>query len=378
MNNQWNWKFNEQTYNKIYDILKWILKYDVSDIHFVQWNPVYIRNNVWKIIALEKLIIDEKQIRWFAHDLTTAEEIDLILQWQEIDTSFYLDWIFFRVNIYMDKHWIRAALRKILAKIPTLEELWLHESMKHFLMKNRWLILVTWPTWSWKSTTLASMIDFINKNRNVHVITIEDPIEYVFENNKALITQRQIWKTCKTFTSAMKYVLRQDPDVIMVWEMRDLDSIASVLTLVETWHLVLSTLHTIDSAQTITRIIDAFPPDKQDQIAIQLSLSLELVISQRLFPHKNWKWRAVCREIMINTNSVANNIRQRKIPYIRSIIETWWKYWMNTMDNSIAQAVIDWQIDLESAKPNVKDLENFYNLIKTLNYEKEKKFNPID
>jgi len=162
------------------------------------------------------------------------------------------------------------------------------------------------------------MIEYINQTRSSHIITLEDPIEFKYKEKKALIHQREIWKHSTSWKDAIKYALRQDPDIIMVWEMRDIETISSVLTLVETWHLVLSTLHTIDAAQTISRIIDVFPPHQQDQIAVQLSTVLDMIISQRLIKRKDWKWRVAAREILVNTQAIANNIRERKIPQIYS------------------------------------------------------------
>lgn len=363
--------------NKIYDILNEITKHKISDIHMWEGQPVYVRNSTWKVVQLENVSIERDEIYGYMHDILPTNKVDVLLNGNEVDVSCKINWVYFRTNAYLDRNGIRLALRRISSDIPSMDDLDLPEHLKDYLLKDKWLILITWPTWSWKSTTMAAMINYINENRNTHIITLEDPIEFVFENNKSLITQREIWKNSPSWEIAIKNAMRQDPDVLMVWEMRDVETIASVLTLVETWHLVISTLHTVDAAQTITRIIDVFPPNKQDQIAIQLSLSLELVLSQRLLPLKQWKWRTAVRDILVNTKAIANNIRQRKIPQIISIMETWYRYGMKTMDQSMAEAVVKWLVDMDTVVPRVRNMETFNNLINSYK-NAQRTFSPID
>ncbi len=363
--------------NKIYDMLGEILKHNVSDIHMAEDRNVYVRNSSWRIVPLENIFVSKDEIWWFMHDILKEDKVDILLGGTEVDISYKIQDTYIRINAYLDRNWIRLAIRRIPSKIPALSDIWLDDTVKEFLSKDKWLILVTGSTWSWKSTTLAAMLDYINENRRAHIITLEDPIEYVFENKKSLITQREVWKNTKSWNDAMKYAMRQDPDIIMVWEMRDVETISAVLSLVETWHLVLSTLHTVDAAQTITRIIDVFPSAKQDQVAIQLSLSLEYIISQRLLPMKEWKWRVAVRDILVNTQAVANNIRQRKVPQITSIMETWFRYWMKTMDQSMAEAVAKWLVDLDVVLPRIKNQETFNILLQS--YKNGKGwFDPID
>ena len=345
--------------NKFYDILNQLTEFDLSDIHITEWKEPYVRLSNGVITKASWVIVNKEDIYWFLQDILSPNKIDELLNWREIDTAYQLDSYRFRINAYLSDDWINLALRKINQNIPEFKDIWLPEWIKEHLKKDRWLILVTWPTWSWKSTTLATMIEYINQTRSSHIITLEDPIEFKYVEKKALIHQREIWKHSKSWKDAIKYALRQDPDVIMVGEMRDIETISSVLTLVETWHLVLSTLHTIDAAQTISRIIDVFPPHQQDQIAVQLSTTLDLVISQRLIKRKDWKWRVAAREILVNTTAVANNIREKKIPQIYSIMETWSQYWMTTMDKSLAELVARWIIDIQEALPKVKNIETF-------------------
>ena len=361
--------------NYIYEILSQVEQYKISDIHIIENQPIFARMPSGQIKQISKQTISKDDIRQFLQDQLQPYKLEKILNWEEVDFAYATKNSRFRVNAYLWLDGISLALRKINSEPPSFEEIGLPTHIQKSLMKDKWLILVTWPTWSWKSTTLAAMIEFINQNRHLHIITLEDPIEFVFKNKKSLITQREIWKHSKSWLDAIKYSLRQDPDVIMVWEMRDLETISAVLTLVETWHLVLSTLHTINAAQTINRIIDVFPPHQQEQVAVQLSLTLELIISQRLLPTKDGKWRVAAREILYNTDAVANNIRQRRIPQIYSIMETWMKYWMTTMDRSLAELVAKWLVDINEALPKVKNMETFKMLIQS---HGRKIFKPID
>ncbi len=363
--------------NIIYEIINQLEKQPISDIHIIENQPIYIRMPTWDIKPITQKEINRDEIWWFLQDQLQPYKLEKILNGEEVDFAFSSKNNRFRINAYLWIDGISLALRKINREPPTFEDINLPKYIQKSLLKDKWLILVTWPTWSWKSTTLAAMIEFINQNRNVHIITLEDPIEFVFKNKKALITQREIGKHSPSWKDAIKYSLRQDPDVIMVWEMRDLETISAVLTLVETWHLVLSTLHTVDAAQTITRIIDVFPPHQQEQIAIQLSLTLELIISQRLLPKADWSWRVAAREILFNTPAVANNIRQRKIPQIISIMETGMKYWMTTMDRSLAELVAKGIINIDDALPKVKNMETFKILINSLKNDR-KLFKPIE
>jgi twitching motility protein PilT len=363
--------------NRIYEIILKFIDLKFSDIHLVEnWN-MRVRNATWLIVEVPNTQTSRDDIYAFTEDFLSEEQWDLILDWNEIDTSFTIQKSRFRINIYMDMNWVRLAMRKITSLPPSLNDIWFDDSIKNFLTKDKWLILLTWPTGSWKSTSLAAMVDYINKTRAVHILTLEDPIEFIYQNDRSLITQREVWKVTKTWWNSLKYAMRQDPDVILVWEMRDLETIRAALTLVETWHLVLSTLHTVDAAQTITRIIDVFPPSQQEQIAIQLSLSLELIISQRLIPLKDSSWRVASREILVNTKAISNNIRERRIPQIVSIMETWYKFWMNTMDQSLATLVAKWLVDINTALPQVKSIDSFNMLLKWLTDEK-RNFNPID
>ena len=333
-----------------------------SDIHICEDKPVAVRWANWEIKRLD-YILDRDEIFWFANQINNPDQIDALLQWEEIDNAYTHKNVRFRINIYYDMNWINMALRKIPSQIPTMKEIWLPEHIKQVLHKDKWLILVTGPTGSGKSTTVASLIEYINENLPKHIITLEDPIEFVFKEKKALINQRAIWKNTLSWTRWIKNALREDPDVIMVWEMRDLETIQATLTLVETWHLVISTLHTVNAPQTISRIIDAFPPAKTNMIATQLSLSLEMIISQRLIETADKSWRVAAREILLKDPAISNLIRENKIAQIFSVMETSIQKWMITMDHSLAQLVASWKITLETAIPYIRNKATFKQLV---------------
>lgn len=341
------------------DLLEWK---EFSDVHISEDKKVAIRNSKWEIEYID-FILDKDDIFWFANDMLWPWQIDEFLEWAEKDIAYTHKNSRYRINLYYDMLWVNMSMRKISAKPLWLEEIWLPSSLNKIYLKDRWLILVTWPTGSGKSTTLSAIINYINENKKCHIITLEDPIEYVFDSKKAYITQREIWKNTKNWKTGIKYILRQDPDVIMIWEMRDLETISATLTLVETGHLVLATLHTINAIQTISRIIDVFPPNQQAQIAVQLSMTIELIISQRLLPVKNWNGRVAVREIMLQNPAIANLIRERKLPQIYSVMETQISRWMMTMDHSLAKLVAEWKIEPSLALSKVKNPSIFKELV---------------
>ena len=242
--------------------------------------------------------------------------------------------------------------------IPTLESIGLGEQIKDMCHKSKWLILVTGPTGSGKSTNLAAMIDYINTNMQKHIITIEDPIEFVFRNKKSLINQREIWVHTKSFTWAIRSSLREDPDIIMIGEMRDPETIKAAITLAETWHIVLSTLHTNDTVQTVDRIVDVFPWSQQWQIRMQLAMSLIGIIAQRLIPKKSEDARIAAREILINNDAVKNLIISGKTHQLYSVIEIGQKQGMILMDSYLIALYKKWFIDRETLKSFARDSEN--------------------
>jgi twitching motility protein PilT len=266
----------------------------------------------------------------------------------------------FRVNVYRQKGAVTAAFRPIPENIPSLDDLGLPESVKGIANVRQGLVLVTGPTGHGKTTTQAALIDLINNERACHIITVEDPIEYVHTHKRSIVDQREVGGDTNSFPTALKYVLRQDPDVILIGEMRDLETIKAALTAAETGHLVFATLHTNDAIQTVDRIIDVFPGHEQQQIRFQLSLTLHSIISQRLLPNLDNTGRVLACEMLVNNTAVANLIREGKTHQVYSVVETSTREGMMTMDRSAKNLYNGGLISEEEAlsiMKNPKDLK---------------------
>lgn len=270
----------------------------------------------------------------------------------------------FRVNVYLQKGAVTAAFRPIPDKIPTLKELGLPDVVKDIAKANQGLVLVTGPTGHGKTTTQASIIDLINNTRELHIITIEDPIEYLHKHEMSIVDQREVGGDTHSFNDGLKYVLRQDPDVILVGEMRDLETIQAALRAAETGHLVLATLHTNDAIQTVDRIIDVFPAAQQQQIRFMLSMTLLAVISQRLIPRADGKGRILAAEILKNNVAVANLIREGKTHQVYSVMETNTKDGMMTMDKSIKSLYLQGLITYDEAVGHVRNVKEIMDVSK--------------
>ncbi len=322
--------------NLVQDILRVASEKGASDIHFTVGLPPIIRVN-GQLMALpnyQKLM--PANTKMLAEEIMDERTKDLFYERGEIDFSYAIAGLGrFRVNAYKQRGTSGLAIRMIPINVPTLDELKLPEVLKTLAMKKRGLILVTGPTGSGKSTTLAAMIDYMNKHRNAHILTLEDPIEYLHRHGKSMINQREIGHDSITYANALRAALRQDPDVILIGEMRDLETISIAVTAAETGHLVLSTLHTVGAVQTIERIMDVFPPDQQQQIKIQLSSVLEGVISQQLLQRTDKNGRIAAIEIMLANAAIRNHIREGKTHQIVSSIQTGKKQGMIGMDNAL-------------------------------------------
>jgi twitching motility protein PilT len=255
----------------------------------------------------------------------------------------------FRVNVYFQRDSIGAAFRLIPYEIKSLEELGLPPQVGDFARIPRGLILVTGPTGSGKSTTLASLVDIVNTERYCHIMTVEDPIEFLHHHKLSAVSQREVGVDTQSFSEALKHVLRQDPDVILVGEMRDLETISTAITAAETGHLVFATLHTQDAPQTIDRIIDVFPPTQQQQIRVQLSTTLQGVVTQQLLPTADGNGRVVATEILWVTSAVRHLIREGKVHQIYSVMQTGSQHGMQTMDASVAELVLQGRISSQQA-----------------------------
>lgn len=330
------------------DLLEKTIELNASDLHLTTGTPPVVRLN-GKLISIGEENLNKDIMAKFAKEIL-GDKFDEYNETGEADISYSLsDKGRFRVNVFKQSNNDAIALRVISLKIPSLDELNHPNVLKELIKKQRGLILVTGPTGSGKSTTLAAMINEINKTRNAHIITLEDPIEYVHNHKKCIINQREIGKDTKSYGNALRAVLREDPDVILVGEMRDLETISIAITAAETGHLVLSTLHTIGAAKTIDRIIDVFPPHQQQQIRIQLASVLQGIISQQLVPSIDGTRRFAALETMVITPAIQNQIREGKTYQIESAIQTGSRYGMKTMDMSLGELVRNGDISSETA-----------------------------
>lgn len=339
-------------------VLLEVIERGASDLHITVGAPPVIRLN-GQLAPLDYPKLMPQDTKEMLYGILTQEQRETLERNWEYDFSYSLPGKGrFRVNIFFQRNSLSAAFRLIPVKIPTLQELHLPLVLEEFTRKPRGLVLVTGPTGSGKSTTLASLINIINETRNCHIITIEDPIEFLHPHKKSIVNQREVGSDTKSFSQALKYVLRQDPDVILIGEMRDLETISTALTAAETGHLVFATLHTQDAPQTIDRIVDVFPPYQQQQIRIQLAGVLQGVIAQQLLPTKDGKGRIVAVEVLIPTPGVRNLIREAKTHQIYTAIQTGGKYGMQTMDQALADLVRRGKISYESALQRAIDQQN--------------------
>ncbi|RKD34594.1 type IV pilus twitching motility protein PilT [Thermohalobacter berrensis] len=317
------------------ELLSKTIEMGASDLHITVGYPPVMRINGELTKYGNENLTPKDNIK-LVKQMLDEEQYQRLEELGELDLSYSQSGLGrFRVNVYKQRGTYGMAIRAVSLKIPTIEELGLPYIVNKLFMKKRGLILVTGPTGSGKSTTLASMINSINNNRSCHILTLEDPIEYLHKHNKSIVNQREIGQDSKSFANGLRAALRQDPDVILVGEMRDLETISTAITAAETGHLVLSTLHTIGADKTVDRIIDVFPPHQQQQIRIQLSNVIEGVISQQLLPKADGRGRVVAVEVMVATPAIRNIIREGKTHQIKTSLQTGTKFGMQTMDNSL-------------------------------------------
>jgi len=338
----------------IEELLELAMVKKASDLHISANMPPMIRVD-GKLVRTEYEPLSPDEVETLLLPMLNNEQRRTLEQTWELDFSYGLHGLGrFRVNIYKDRGNYAAAFRTITSVIPAFEDLGLPQVVKDVAESPRGLVLVTGPTGSGKSTTLASMVDYINKTRGEHIITIEDPIEYIHTSQKCMVHQRELGQDTHSFANALRSALREDPDVILVGELRDLDTISLALTAAETGHLVMGTLHTSSAAQTIDRIIDVYPQGQQAQIRIQLSNSLVGVFAQTLLPKlaedgKTKKGRILAQEIMVVNSAIANLIREGKTTQIYSIIQTGMQSGMKTLEQSLKELVQRRQIALDDA-----------------------------
>lgn len=322
-----------------------------SDLHISVGSKPTLRVN-GALRAIESEIITEAEAEAMAYSLLNKEQAEELRSSGEVDCSYSLPGLSrYRLNVYKQRGVVSIAARTIPTKIPSFEQLQLPTSIVSLTNKQQGLILVTGPTGSGKSSTLAALIDYMNRTQARHIVTLEDPIEFLHTSETSIIDQREVGLDTQSFATGLRAALRQDPDVILVGEMRDLDTISAAVTAAETGHLVLATLHTTDAPQTIDRIIDAFPSHQQGQIRTQLASVLVSVISQRLIPNRNGTGRACATEILMNTPAVANLIRTEKVHQIRNVLQTSRASGMHTMEMSVKELLQAGVIHPAAAKP---------------------------
>lgn len=340
------------------DLLRDACERGSSDLHLTVGLPPVVRiDGSLQHLGYSPLAPTDTQR--LMYDVLTTDQIQWFEKTRELDFSYGVNAVGrFRANLYRQRGSVGAALRAIPDRVPTYEQLGLPLILRELTQKHSGLVLVTGPTGSGKSTTIACMIDEINSVRPVHIMTIEDPIEYIHRHKKAMINQRELNTDTDSFENALRAVLREDPDVIVVGEMRDLETISAALTLAETGHLVFGTLHTRNAPQTIDRVIDVFPPHQQDQVRVQLSNTLEAVIAQQLCPRLGGGRIAVI-EIMMATSAIRNLIREGKTYQIYSMLETGGQFGMQTMDKVLADMSKNGFLSNEEAMARAIDRENY-------------------
>ncbi|KKP37415.1 MAG: Twitching motility protein [Candidatus Peregrinibacteria bacterium GW2011_GWA2_33_10] len=340
-------------------VLSKVVEYNAPDLHLRVGMPPIIRMSNGELFPIEGILnLTEAQILAIGKKIGGEEKFKVFGEHKEVDFSYGLEKVGrFRVNLFMERNGASIAFRSIHDKIPTITDLGLPDVLNNLALKPRGLVLITGPTGSGKSTTIASMIDLINETRRCHILTIEDPIEYVHASKRSLITQREVNQHTDSFLNAIKSSLRQDPDVILVGEMRDLETMSAAITLAETGHLVLSTSHTVDVAQTVDRIIDVFPAGQQQQIRAQLSSCLKGVVSQTLIPKLEGNGRALAYEVMLVNDAIANCIKEGNIKQIFSMIQIGKESGMNTLDDCLINLANNRIISEKNAIAKARDPE---------------------
>ena len=354
----------ELTY--LQNLLKLMVSRGASDLHLKAMRPPLLRID-GELLPVKTDPLTPELVAQIAHDMMNPAQRKKIETDMAVDLGYSAPGLArFRVNIYYQRGTVAVALRRVAFAIPTIRNLLLPPVLKYFTQRHHGLVLVTGPTGTGKSTTLAALMQEINQQRRVHVIAIEDPIEYLFRDEAASIDQREIGTDCNNFAQALRNALREDPDVVMVGEMRDLETIATVMTAAETGHLIFSTLHTNSAAQTLTRIIDVFPVEQQSQIRLQLSHVLLGVVSQRLVNRRDIRGRIAAVEVMLNSPRIQRLLSEGRIDDIHREIENSVDYYrMQTMDQSLIALIANGIVDRDEAlKASVSPEDLLFNLRK--------------
>jgi twitching motility protein PilT len=348
----------------ITELLQAVVDRRASDLHITAGSPPAIRIN-GALRRLEEFPeFTPEQLQRLVYSILTQKQRERLEQELELDISYPLPGSArFRVNVYFQREALGAAFRLIPHEIKSIEQLGLPAQVEGFARIPRGLVLVTGPTGSGKSTTLAALVDVVNREQDMHIMTVEDPIEFLHRHKRCIVNQREVGSDTQSFASALKHVLRQDPDVILVGEMRDLETISTALTAAETGHLVFATLHTQDAPQTMDRIIDVFPSFQQQQIRVQLAATIQGVVTQQLLPTADGTGRAVATEVLVATPAVRNLVREAKIHQIYSAMQAGGKHGMQTMDQSLVALVRAGRVGYETAAANCHDVSELRRML---------------
>jgi twitching motility protein PilT len=354
----------EQQEIQINELLEQVLERGASDLHLTAGSHPVVRvhGSLVRLDQYQRLMPD--QIRRMVYGILAQKQRERLEADLELDISYALPGkARFRVNVYFQRDAIGAAFRMIPFEIKPLDTLGIPPQVADFARLPRGLVLVTGPTGSGKSTTLASLVDIVNIERPCHIMTVEDPIEFLHRHKLAVVNQRELGQDTHSFASALKHVLRQDPDVILVGEMRDLETISTALTAAETGHLVFATLHTQDAPQTMDRVIDVFPPHQQQQVRVQLASTIQGVVTQQLLPTADGAGRAVACEILVATPAVRNLVREGKIHQIYSAMQAGGRFGMQTMDMGLTNLVRAGKVTFEVAQEQCHDVDELRRLL---------------
>ncbi len=347
---------------EIRDLLLMCIEKGASDLHITENEPPVLRVD-GRLMRTNLDILNKQDLKKMIYGVLSNSQKEIFERELELDFSLALPGLDrFRVNIHLQRGSVEGAFRRIPLEIPSVEKLGLPQIITDLARKPNGLVLVTGPTGMGKTTTLAAMINLINNERECLITCIEDPIEFIYTNKKSIIKQREVNSDTRSFAQALRRALRQDPNVIVVGEMRDLETISTALTAAETGHLVLATLHTPDAPQTVSRIIDVFPPHQQQQVKLQLSDCLQGVVSQLLLPHASGKGRVLATEIMMATPGIRNLIREQEIEQIPTLMQTGSQHGMHTMDKSLKELLSKGLITMDAAMFKVKNREEFKQL----------------
>ncbi len=346
------------------ELLRLTVEQGATDLHLSANRPPHLRLDD-RLMPTDHAPLTGDDVKELAYSLISPDKVERFERWKELDFAFSVEGLArFRANYFFQQGYVGVAIRMLPFRIMNFNELGLPvQVITDLCQKTKGLILVTGATGSGKSTTLAAMVDWLNTNHDHHIVTIEDPIEYIHTSKRSLIDQRELGNDTQSFAQGLKHVLRQDPDIILIGEMRDLETIETALIVAETGHLVLATLHTSDAVQTVNRIVDVFPAHQQNQVRVQLSLELLGVLSQQLIPKANGRGRVLASEVLLVNHAVRSLIREQKIHQLYSVIQTGQKEGMRTMNQTLYELYVNRVISLDEALIRSSDPDDLMRLM---------------